>query len=519
MNLFSISQKKYFTLLVFLSVLVSIFIFHSPAINLGRAGGDLHWYVRTDANSFSEALGKIIEFRNDLEFRPLNHYLFHLIDKKLFGKNTSIFHILPLLLNSFNIILVYLLILKLTDNKRIAILSVLVFITRIALLRTYYIVSLSGPKNFFLLLLTFIFYLKAKEKNFLFIGLSVFSYFLAMLTRESFIFFPIGLLTYEIIYNYDRKINLTNLMRILKKISPYLVVVALFILIRLPYYIRSFALKEKNVVKISYRDVSTNDVIVNLFNFIRFHFNNFTVSFENIDLGNIIGLGIIDVVLYIGLLVIAHFIYSAIRRSVPKFPADLIKHLIWGGVWFFTFTFFYCFLGRIAMFYIYEGLLGSSLIIACLGEYYYHLFRVGDSSFLKGVVFVLVIHFLLGFYFLSRDRFENDEYLKCWKISAKYISSIKDIKIPISGDSKVHFYNKIPVNSHVIGNITGLDEEGGGFLFKYFFNNKDLEVVYHGSAIAPAKIRPGDIIFRLEKERMIYDTYNYGQIKMKKADL
>lgn len=519
MNLLYISQKKYFTLLVFLAILASVFIFHSPALDLGRAGGDMHFYVRAEADSIFEVLEKVVEFRNGLEFRPLNHYLFHLVDKKLFGKNTTIFHILPLLLNTCCILLVYLITLKLTDNRRIAILSVLVVITRIALLRTYYIASLSAPKSFFFLLLTLLFYLYAKENRFPFLGLSVISYFMAMLTRESFIFFPIGLVSYEIIYNFDRKINMTNLKLVLKKIYPYLVIVGIFILVRFPYYIRSFALRKNNVAKIGYRDVSFNNVIVNLVNFIRFHFNNFTVSFEDIGLGNIIGLEIIDIVLYIGLLFVGHLIYSAIRKSIPKFPDDLKNHLIWGSIWFFTFILIYCFLGRIAMFYIYEGLLGSSLIIACLGEYYYNLFRVGDSSFLKGVVYVLVIHFLVGFYFLARDRFENDGYLELWKVSAKYISSIEDINIPVYPDSKVHFYNKIPINSYVIGNINGLGEEGGGFLFKYILNNKDLEVVYHGSEIAPDKIRPGDIVFRLEKERMIYDTYNYGQVKMKKADL
>ncbi|MFQ5647316.1 MAG: glycosyltransferase family 39 protein [bacterium] len=500
-------KEKYFTITVFLSIVSFVFIVYYPALHFGMAGLDLNLFVKAGNGNLSEVWAYFTGFLHSVEFRPLNHYLFFLASRKLFGYNSQALHAVVLLINCCNAFLLYLLVSRITGSRKTALLSLLVFLTRIAVIRSYYILNYSPPKLCFFTLLTFILYLKSKERKAVFSPLYVFTYLLAMLTRETFVLLPVGILFYELVFNRGKKITLAEVKKRLAGLYPFFAVIFGYLLIRVPFFIGKVSMKKQGV-SISFRSLSVNHFFGNLMNLIRFNFNFLTRSIASVRLSNM-GLNLVDVNIYIAVLVSGHIIYSQVLRRPMRLSGRLRNNMIWGSAWFLLYVSLYCFFSTLSPEYLYLSLVGSSLAVASWIEYYYDLFYSEKALLFRGISFLLAVHFLAGFYFLVRTRTKDDGLLKWWPVADKYMADIRKSRPEISPGGRVHYYIRGNVSRHVLGNEHQLNQKGEGYLFKYIYENDKLEVIGHDYPVDPAGVRTGDLVFRLEPSRLIDETSGY----------
>lgn len=491
--------KKYSTILTFFFIIVTVFLFHSSALNLGFAFQEFHYYVHATANGFYDVINQVIGFSaNASEYRPINHYIFFLVNRSIFGDNPSVFHLVILLLNCVNGLLIYIFISKISKSKLIGFFSVFIFFTRVAILRSFYATHLSPPKFCFFLLLTFIFYLKSEENKKLFLPLSVIAYVLAMFTRETFVFTIVPIAAYELIYKFDCKISVNSIKLILKKIAPYIMVIIGYIIIRMPYILGKAALSEisqKDGIKIGYKSLSIKYYLTNLINYIRFYYNALTFPFAELSFSKM-KFGLIDIVLFCTLIAVAHLIYSIVRaQKLPVFLTDNKKTFLFGGVWFLIFISLVCFFGHMNMDYLYVPSIGFCFIMASVMEHYYDLLVKQQAVLGGGLVVILLISFIVGFYFFSRTKYKEDDFLMGWERAESFIASIKKDYPSIGPDSSVHYFGPDIYKYDLL--------MSSGNLFRYVYDNKDLNVMCHKLELDKSKIKPGDIVFKLEHDKIM----------------
>ena len=162
-------------------------------------------------------------------WRPLLLFSFSL-DYKIFKLNPFGYHFTNTILHIFNAFLIYYLLYLIFKNQKISFLTALIFLLHP--LQTEAITYVSGrgdPLSIFFILLAFIFYfyLKNQKENKYLILSSVF-FILALLTKESTIFFPGLILLYEILFREKEKLK-----TIFFRISPLFLVALIYLILRL----------------------------------------------------------------------------------------------------------------------------------------------------------------------------------------------------------------------------------------------------------------------------------------------
>lgn len=161
-------------------------------------------------------------------WRPLLLFSFSL-DYKIWKLNPFGYHLTNTFLHIFNAFLIYYLLFLIFKKRNIAFLTALIFLLHP--LQTEAVTYVSGrgdPLSIFFVLISFIFYIFAKEKkknNFLILSYSFFAF--ALLTKESTIFFPGLILLYEVLFREER------LKIIFFKISPLFLIATLYFILRL----------------------------------------------------------------------------------------------------------------------------------------------------------------------------------------------------------------------------------------------------------------------------------------------
>ncbi|MBI5789432.1 MAG: glycosyltransferase family 39 protein [Candidatus Schekmanbacteria bacterium] len=454
------------------------------------------------ADLFNHTLG----FFRGAECRPVNHYLFFLLNRSLFGNNPAAFRILWLVMHSISAFLIYLIFHKITKNKTIALLTVFIFLTRAGLIRNFYALHYSPPKLGFFLLFTFYFYLKAQGNKILYWPLSILTYLLALGTRETFIVLPIVILAYEIIFNSDCRINATKIKSLLPKIAPYIVIVISYLLVRLPFFLQKTSVPAtgRNAeLKISFKTMAIQRIPLNLLNYIRFNFNALVFPIRELNFGQS-QYGLPDLMLYLIVVIAFHAIYSlAFTKRWPQVFAATKKPLLFGIIWFLLFIGLYCTFENVSIDYIYTAVIGICLAAASCIEYYYCAILTKNKKIVPGIAVVILLQTFFAFYLFVRDRLKDDTYLLGWKIAGDYIKSASQSYPSIAPPSRIHLYGE-----DIRRSLTW-----EGFLFKYLYNNPDLKVIYHIQPIKMSDINREDVVFCLENQQLIDHTYIFRNKK------
>ena len=161
-------------------------------------------------------------------WRPLLLFSFSL-DYKIWKLNPFGYHLTNTILHIFNSLLIYYLLFFIFKNKKIAFLTALIFLLHP--LQTEAVTYVSGrgdSLSIFFVLLAFIFYCFAKERNKnKYLVLSSCFFIFALLVKESTIFFPALILLYEVLYPSKK------LKDILTRILPLFLIAFIYILLRL----------------------------------------------------------------------------------------------------------------------------------------------------------------------------------------------------------------------------------------------------------------------------------------------
>lgn len=213
--------KKHFLLLF--SFLVLAFLLNLQSMSYYFFQDD--WFVLNSVKNISpENYLNIFQVRNDIiYYRPLAMQSFFLLLNSLFGLNNFAFHIVSFFFFSLDVILIYSIFKELSKNKNTGLFAAFIFTTASFHFMTFSWLSLTWNfigLTFILLALKLV--LKGKQLY------SYCMFILALLSTEFAIIFPFFALA--LLQNQEKKFKLFTH---LKLILPYIVTIALYLIIRL----------------------------------------------------------------------------------------------------------------------------------------------------------------------------------------------------------------------------------------------------------------------------------------------
>ncbi len=178
------------------------------------------------------ARGVLKSFLTDNEFgvyRPVSIHVYYGLCRFLFGLNPVGYHLVSLLSHVANVLLVFFLVLALTGNQWMGFLAGAIYLSRMShyigvfwaaginevWLALFYLISLGS------------FVLFWKKKRFIFYGISIFAFLLALGCKESAIMLPFTVLGYGLIYH--RK----HLSKLLKSCLPFFILLLGYLILKL----------------------------------------------------------------------------------------------------------------------------------------------------------------------------------------------------------------------------------------------------------------------------------------------
>lgn len=182
---------------IFPLIFICSLILFGPSFNYYFFQDD--WFVLKTVTS--STLGQLFSFNNDVVYyRPVGMFTFFLLSKMTFGLNPQAFHLVAYLFNFVNIILVWLLIYKMFQNKTSAFISSLLYSTAAFHFMSFSWLSLTWNiigTSFFLLAIYF-FYDPKKQTSYFKSAISLVFFILALLSSEFALLFPVSIVLLEI---------------------------------------------------------------------------------------------------------------------------------------------------------------------------------------------------------------------------------------------------------------------------------------------------------------------------------
>ena len=183
-------------------------------------------------------------------FRPVTHYIYWKLGWLMFNLNPAGYHSLNLIIHIANSLLVFWLSLLITRSKLASFIASILYASAVYIhinpLIRLFIINESVCVLF--LLISFIFYIlasstrttEAVRKSWPYIGLSIFSFGLALLSDERAIVLPVILILYDLFIENTHAASLIEFIKSkARKWAGYWFVSILYLLIRLPMIIRA----------------------------------------------------------------------------------------------------------------------------------------------------------------------------------------------------------------------------------------------------------------------------------------
>ena len=271
-NSLSSIYKKYqstfnISFLIILSFLVFENCLHNYFLEVDDFSTLLHSKRRIERIFITNTMGE----NSGGDYRPLE-VLSHQFDRTVYGEDSVLGrHITNLLLHIFNVILVYLLTISLTKNKSIGLISGLLF--AVIIMNGSHLTPvawISGRIDLivtFFYLLSIIFFTNFLNKDsIIFYIISLFSFGLAILSKEMAFTLPIIILLYWILFCYYKKDTiLFSTKRIHNFLKIYILVGIFLVLLGLlvnPNIFAKFLSPDKNLQQITINKIQSIQIII-----------------------------------------------------------------------------------------------------------------------------------------------------------------------------------------------------------------------------------------------------------------
>ncbi len=183
-------------------------------------------------------------------FRPVTHYFYWKLCWLLFNLNPTGYHSINLLIHIANSLLVFWLSILICRSKLASFIASILYASAVYIhinpLIRLFIVNESLCVLF--LLMSFILYIlapsrrntEAVRKSWLYLGLSILSFVLALLSDERAIVFPVILILYDLLIEDKQATSLSVFIKfIVRKWAPYWILSLIYLLIRIPMIIQA----------------------------------------------------------------------------------------------------------------------------------------------------------------------------------------------------------------------------------------------------------------------------------------
>ena len=243
---------------LFPSYVLSFLLFYPSLFNFFTHDDFFHFKI-AQVNNISEFLGFFNLFASPFSwgfYRPLTTQVFYSLGSEVFSKNPFWMHVASFIVFGGVIYLVYKLLFILFANKYLAFLSSLLYATSASHFGHLYFLGafqeLGLGLSFLSSLFFFVKFLKIGKRFSLFLSLSLFAASLA--SKETAVVLPLVLILVSIYLILSKKTKISFL-RIAKFISPYLLILAVYLYLRIFHY--GFATGESYIWSFSPRIFNT----------------------------------------------------------------------------------------------------------------------------------------------------------------------------------------------------------------------------------------------------------------------
>lgn len=208
------------TSLVYINILQNEFVWDDSSFIM-------NWYETRSLNINSFFKGSLPQGQEGV-YRPLRS-VFYSISYKLWHLNPIGYHIQSIIIHLISTILIYFITIKITKNNTIALMTSLLFgIHPIHIEAITFITTSFDIIGVIFFLLSFLLYLSSKNKlNYI---LSLFFALLAFFTYEMTLTLPLLIILYEFLF---KKIKKENILRKIKRYSPYFIIALFYAFIRI----------------------------------------------------------------------------------------------------------------------------------------------------------------------------------------------------------------------------------------------------------------------------------------------
>jgi hypothetical protein len=163
-------------------------------------------------------------------YRPTSIHIYYYLCRQLFGLDPLGYHAIDLISHTINVILVFALALLLSGKRWVGFLAGTTYMTRLShYIAVFWVSGISEVWAVLFSLLSLIsFVLLCKHKNPFFLAASLVSFALALTCKESAVTLPFVLLCYVCLFSND-----FSLRRVATRIGPFMVVLALYLVLKL----------------------------------------------------------------------------------------------------------------------------------------------------------------------------------------------------------------------------------------------------------------------------------------------
>ena len=214
--------KKIHIIFSLMMIIAIALIIYLPSFSSYFFQDDWYSLIISRVGNFAGAVNFFLPNKNVVYFRPLGMQFPFMLNTALFGLNPLPLHIFTFIIHILNVVLVYLLFMRLLKDNFSALLSSFLYaVSGIHYIPFFWSATFAFVLGPFFTLLTFIFFLDRKYL------ISLIFFTLGLLTYEMITVFPLSLLMYGLLFR--TKINFAKLL-------PFFILASFYLLFRLLYF-------------------------------------------------------------------------------------------------------------------------------------------------------------------------------------------------------------------------------------------------------------------------------------------
>ncbi len=402
--------------------IVFVALIYGPYINTFYAMEDLWFQEVSRINSINEITNLFLLRWSGFNYRPMSTFIPMSINWALFGPNPVTARLLNYCILVLTAILIYMICKLLFAQRVAAFVTAILFLTHPRISHVFFLSSLQDLLVGFLLLLSLFAYMKCSQERYHFlIIISWISYGLALLSKETAVFFPLIIFCYTYLF---ADVNRSRWPFILKGITGFVALASLYLLVR--FYFLKITLPQSGLYA---RDFSLFHVLKGYSLFIYYCLYNFKLP----------QLVIITSVVCI---VLAYRLFYTNRHVQCLFPC---KPLLFCILFIFILQSPVVVLNAHRDYHVYCSLWAMCAILGYfISELYYILTSHWPKLSLGVIVCIQLAFFILVFPFIRTNLNENsliNEVTTSAAFHQKCLSEIREKVDSFPPGSKLYFHD------------------------------------------------------------------------------